>query len=110
MNNSIKEYIHNDCVLQGLPDDFPHKPPKGYRYATLQFKSNVISIWTVHRHGFVYNGHTESYCIWGFYNTKTKQYYAPINSSKQGDEVRIEDTTPYSAMQLNLNPLEQAFV
>ena len=109
-NNSTKEPVHKDCVLQGLPDDFPHKPPKGYRYATLQFKSNVISIWTVHQHGFVYNGHTESYCIWGFYNTKTKSYHAPINSSKQGDQVELKNTTPYSAMQLNLNPLMQCLM
>ena len=108
--NSVKELVHKDFVLQELPDDFPHKPPKGYRYTTLQFKSNVISIWTVHRHGFVYNGHTESYCIWGFYNTKTKQYYAPINSSKQGDQVELKNTTPYSAMQLNLNPLMQCLM
>ena len=108
MNNSIKESIHNDCVLQGLPDDFPHKPPKGYRYATLQFKRNVVSIWTVHQHGFVYNGHTECYCIWGFYNTKEQQYYAPINSSKIGNKVDVNDTTPYTAMPLNLNPLEYA--
>ena len=110
MNNSIKEYIHNDCVLQGLPDDFPHKPPKGYRYATLQFKRNVVSIWTVHQHGFVYNGHTESYCIWGFYNTKEQQYYAPINSSKIGNQVDINNTTPYTAMPLNLNPLMQCLM
>jgi len=110
MNNSIKEYIHNDCVLQGLPDDFPHKPPKGYRYATLQFKRNVISIWTVHQHGFVYNGHTESYCIWGFWCSKTGEYYAPINSTKQGSKVDVNQTTPYSAMQLNLNPLMQCLM
>ena len=110
MNNSIKEHIHNDCVLQGLPNDFPHRPPKGYRYATLQFKRHVVSIWTVHQHGFVYNGHTECYCIWGFYNTKEQQYYAPINSSKIGKEVSIEDTTPYTSMPLNLNPLMQCLM
>ena len=109
-NNSIKEYIQNDCVLQGLPDDFPHKPPKGYRYATLQFKRNVVSIWTVHQHGFVYNGHTESYCIWGFYNTKEQQYYAPINSSKIGNQVDVNDTTPYTSMSLNFNPLMQCLM
>ena len=110
MNNSIKESIHNDCVLQGLPNDFPHKPPKGYRYETLQFKRNVVSIWTVHQHGFVYNGHTESYCIWGFYNTKEQQYYAPINSTKQGNQVDVNDTTPYTSMPLNLNPLMQCLM
>ena len=108
--NSTKESIHKDCVLEGLPNDFPHKPPKGYKYATLQFKRNVVSIWTVHQHGFVYNGHTESYCIWGFYNTKEQRYYAPINSKTIGKEVRIEDTTPYTSMPLNLNPLMQCLM
>ena len=107
-NNSIEEHIHNDYVLPELPDDFPHKPPKGYRYATLQFKRNVVSIWTVHQHGFVYNDYTECYCIWGFYNTKEQQYYAPINSSKIGNKVNVNDTTPYTSMPLNLNPLEYA--
>jgi len=93
-----------------LPHDFPHKAPKGYRYETLQFKRNVVSIWTVHQHGFVYNGHNECHCIWGFYNTKERQYYAPINSTKQGDQVDINSTTPYTAMPLNLNPLEAAFL
>ena len=106
----MKEFIHHDCVSQGLPDDFPHKPPKGYRYATLQFKRNVVSIWTVHQHGFVYNDHTVSYCIWGFYNTKEHQYYAPINSSKIGNQVDINNTTPYTSMPLNLNPLEKCLI
>ena len=105
MKDSIKVSVHNDCVLEGLPDDFPHQPPKGYYYRTLQFKRHVISIWTVHQHGFTYNGHGESVCIWGFYDTKTNTYYAPITSSKQGDQVDVNNTTPYSAMQLNLNPL-----
>ena len=89
-----------------LPDDFPHEPPKGYKYRTLQFKRNVISIWTVHQRGFTYNGNSESACIWGFYNTKEQQYYAPINSTKQGSQVDLNNTTPYTSMPLNLNPLE----
>ncbi len=93
-----------------LPQNFPHDPPKGYRYEVMQSKRNVISIWSVFERGFTYNDHNESYCIWGFYNTKTDTYYAPINSKKVGKDVRIEDTTPYTAMQLNLNPLELAFL
>ena len=91
-----------------LPHDFPHQPPKGYRYDVLPHKSNVISVWTVHLNGFVFNDHNPHYCIWGFYDIKRKCYYAPINSTKQGDQVDIKNTTPYSAMQLNLNPLEYA--
>ena len=93
-----------------LPESFPHQAPDGYEYRTIQFKRSVISIWIVHQRGFIYNDHRECYCIWGFYDTKTGLYYAPINSSKQGSQVDIKSTTPYSAMQLNLNPLEAAFV
>jgi hypothetical protein len=109
IKNSMKESVQPDYESFELYD-FPHKPPKGYRYATLQFKRDVVSIWTVHQHGFVYNGHTESYCIWGFYNTKEQQYYAPINSSKIGNKVDVNDTTPYTAMPLNLNPLMQCLM
>ena len=93
-----------------LPDDFPHIAPEGYRYEVMQSKRNVISIWTVYQRGFTYNGNSESYCIWGFYDTKTKSYHAPVNSKKVGDVVDVKDTTPYTAMPLNLNPLEAAFV
>ena len=93
-----------------LPNDFPHTAPQGYRYEVIQSKTNVISIWTVFERGFTYNDHNESHCIWGFYNTKTGNYHAPINSKKMGDVVKLEHTSPYSAMQLNLKGLEQFFV
>ena len=90
-----------------LPDDFPHQPPAGYRYEAIRKNASTMSIWTVCNPGFVYNDGNDVRCIWGFYNTKTKTYYAPINSTKQGDLVNVNDTTPYTAMQLNLNGLEQ---
>lgn len=93
-----------------LPDLFPHEPPTGYRYETVQFKSNVVAIWTVCNPGFSYNGGDDIRCIWGFYNTKKRQYHSPINSKKVGDLVDIHNTTPYSAMKLNLNPLMQCLM
>ena len=90
-----------------LPDDFPHQPPAGYRYEAIRKNASTMSIWTVCNPGFVYNDGNDVRCIWGFYNTKTKTYYAPINSTKQGDLVNVNDTTPYTAMQLNLNGLQQ---
>ena len=93
-----------------LPNDFPHTAPQGYRYEAIQSKTNVISIWTVFERGFTYNDHNECHCIWGFYNTKKQQYHAPINSKKIGEVVDVKNTSPYTAMQLNLNPLELAFV
>ena len=102
--------ISERLVNHELPSSFIHHPPEGYYYRTLQFKRHVISIWTVHQRGFLYNSHGESCCIWGFYNTKTDTYYAPINSIKQGEQVDVNNTTPYSAMQLKLNPLEQCLM
>ena len=93
-----------------LPKDFPHQPPEGYEYRVLRKNASLLSIFTVYQRGFTYNGNSESYCIWGFYNTKKQEYYAPINSTKCGDKVDINSTTPYTAMQLNLNPLELAFL
>ena len=90
-----------------LPDDFPHQPPAGYRYEAIRKNASTMSIWTVCNPGFVYNDGNDVRCIWGFYNTKTKTYYAPINSTKQGDLVNVNDTTPYTAMQLRFNGLEQ---
>ena len=90
-----------------LPDDFPHQPPEGYRYEAIRKNASTMSIWTVCNPGFIYNDGNDVRCIWGFYNTKKREYYAPVNSTKQGDLVNVNDTTPYSAMQLNLNGLEQ---
>lgn len=89
-----------------LPKDFPHIAPENYHYESVCIKRNVIAIWIVYRPGFVYNDHHPTYSIWGFYNTKTGEYSEPISATKQGDTVDIKDTTPYSSMQLNLNPLE----
>jgi hypothetical protein len=89
--------------------EFPHKAPKGYSYEFESFKRNLIAIWICNHGEFSYTDKTPK-SIWGFYDTKSKSYYAPINSSKQGDKVDIKSTTPYSAMQLNLNPLEAAFI
>ena len=84
---------------------FPHEEPEGYSYETKQFKSNVVSIWLHHHYEYVYSSELVS-TIWGFYNTKTKCYYAPIHSTKHGNKVEVSQTTPYSAMPRTLNPLE----
>ena len=89
-----------------LPFDFPHKPPSGYYYECETFKRNVIRIWIYNTAIFTYTSNPVC-SIWGFYNTQQKTYSAPINSSKCGDTVNIKDTTPYSAMQINFNPLEK---
>ena len=90
-----------------LPTDFNHEPPEGYRYEAVYKNASTIAIWTVCNPGFIYNDGNDVRCIWGFYNVKKQQYHAPINSNKVGAVVDINDTTPYTAMQLNFNPLEQ---
>ena len=90
--------------------EFPHQPPKGMYYEQTEFKRNVIAIWIHYDHRFDYNLGDPVRCIWGFYNTKTKEYFAPVNSKTIGKRVNIENTTPYSAMQSKQTPLEAAYV
>ena len=93
-----------------LPPDFIHEAPPGFRYRTTKFRANVISIWCDHLNSYCFNGGDQVSTIWGFYNTKKRQYFAPINSRKIGDVVDINSTTPYTAMQLNLKGLECLWV
>ena len=93
-------------MIDEIPFDFPHQTPEGYKYKAIRKDSSTIAIWTIHNPGFVYNGGDDIYCIWGFYKPKKGEYYAPINSKKVGRKVDVNSTTPYTAMQLNLNPLE----
>ena len=90
-----------------LPIDFHHEPPAGYRYEVIRKNSNVVAIWTVCNPGFVYNDGNDVRCIWGFYNAKNNNTMPQSIPPKVGEPVDINDTTPYSAMQLNLNGLEQ---
>jgi hypothetical protein len=76
-----------------------HKAPEGYHYERTDFKTNVIAIWIHFDRKFDYNLGDECRCIWGFYNTKTKQFHAPKNSSTVGSVVDLNKTTAYSAMQ-----------
>jgi hypothetical protein len=90
--------------------NFPHFAPEGYSYEIRDYKRNVIAIWIRDHRKYVYNGGDPVYCIWGFFNSKTKSYHSPINSSKIGSIVDIKNTTPYSAMPISQTPLTAAFV
>ena len=59
---------------------------------------------------FTYSDKINPSTIWGFVHKKTKEFYSPINHKKPGKLIKLEDTTPYSAMKLNLNPLEALFL
>ena len=91
------------------PPEFTHKAPENHSYEFSLFKRNVTAIWLRNHSVFIYTSDPVR-TIWGFYDGKKKCYYAPINATKQGDKVNIADTRPYTAMQLNLNPLEAAFL
>lgn len=86
--------------------DHFHHPPKGYSYEVQEHRRYVFSIWIVNHGEFSYTDKAPK-SIWGFYHTKKKEYYAPVTSLKHGDKVSFDDTTPYSAMKIHLNPLEQ---
>jgi len=90
-----------------LPYDFPHQPPENYSYEVESHKANILAIWLRHHYPYTYSSDVVR-TIWGFFNTRKGEYIAPINSKKPGKVVDINDTTPYTAMQLNLNPLEYA--
>lgn len=90
--------------------EFIHKPPKGYSYEIEPFKRNVVSIWIHNCYKFDYNLGSPVRSIWGFYNTKTRQFHAPVNSKTVGNVVEINRTTPYTAMQIRQTILEQCFV
>ena len=98
--------------------DFPHSPPDGYSYQVEKHNASTIAIWLLHHRRYVFCDDDQPVrTIWGFIKTKrgrkgsiTKTYHAPINSNKIGEEVDVRNTTPYTSMQLNLTPLEMAYV
>jgi len=89
--------------------EFPHTAPKGYSYEFEEFKRNVVGIWIHNHYRFDYNNGSPVRSIWGFWNTKTKSYHAPINAKTIGSVVDIRDTTAYSSMKPKLTPLEACF-
>ena len=83
--------------------EFPHVPPKGYSYEFDTPSRGVVRIWIVNHYQFNYTSEQVK-SVWGFYKPKTKKYHAPVNSKQVGNAVDIDNTTPYSAMQI-LKPL-----
>ena len=102
----MKEQILTDSVLSLIP----HQPPKEYSYEAIQFKRDIVAVFLLCHRRFIYNGGAATRTIWGFYNTKTRRFHAPINSKTVGEVVELSNTSPYTSMPLNLNPLEYAFL
>lgn len=82
-----------------LPSDFSHQPKQGFSYTVRQHQRNLLSIWLCHPDQYTYTTNPVV-TIWGFYNTKTKQYHAPINHKKHGKVIPYNKTTAYTAMPL----------
>lgn len=93
-----------------LPPSFFHSPPEGYYYDCEEFKRNVVSIWLCNTRKFVYNNGAPTRTIHSFYNTKTREYFSPINSKTIGACVNIKDTRNYTAMPIKQSPLDAFFV
>ena len=90
--------------------EMPIIPPKGYSYEYAEHNTRLIAIWLRHHKVYDYNLGKSVRSIWGFYSKKKKEYYAPLNSSKPGKTVKIEDTSSYTAMPISRTPLEKYFV
>lgn len=91
--------------------EFPHKPPtKEYSYEYEEFNTRMIRIWLCCSRRFDYNLGKPTKTVWGFYNSKKRVYYAPINAKTIGKEVNIEDTRNYTAMPIKQTSLEACFV
>ena len=73
-------------------------------------ESTPVRIRTLHNGSFFNYTSDPVRTIWGFYRGDKKTYHAPINSNKIGEVVDLNQTRSYTAMQLNLNPLEAAFL
>ena len=89
--------------------EFPHKAPEGYSYEFEEFKRGVIAIWLYCHRKFDYNNGAPTRTIWGFYKSKTREYFAPVNSKTIGACVNIKNTRNYTAMPIKQTPLEAAF-
>jgi hypothetical protein len=88
----------------------PYSPPEGYYYECEDFKRNVVSIWLCNTRKFDYNNGSPTRTIHSFYNTKTREYFAPINSKTIGVCVDINDTRPWTSMPIKYQGVEQFFV
>lgn len=90
--------------------EFPHQPPTGYSYEFEEFKRGVIAIWLHCNRKFDYNNGATTRTIWGFYKSKTREYFAPINSKTIGARVDISETRNYTSMPIKYQGVEKFFV
>jgi hypothetical protein len=90
--------------------DFPHSPPDGYSYEFEKYNTRLVRIMLRCHREFDYNNGKPTKTVWGFYSPKKREYYSPINATKVGEKVKLSSTRNYTAMPINLKPLEEFFV
>jgi hypothetical protein len=90
--------------------EFSHKPPQDYSYEFELWNASTIRIMLRCHRKFDYNLGASTQTVWGFYKPKKRTYYAPVNAKTIGEQVNIENTTPYTAMQVKRTALEECFV
>ena len=95
-------------MIQEVP--FNLTPPDGCSYSFEEYKPGVVSIWLNNPRKFDYNMGKPTRTKWGFYKSKTRKYYAPVNSKTIGKEVDFKNTRNYTAMQIKPSPLDAFFV
>lgn len=78
-----------------------HEPPKNYKYSIVEIRKNMYRIEIMYQGKMSYNSGKECKSVWGFYNSKCNEFYAPIHYNKIGKRVNFNETTCYSAMQIN---------
>jgi hypothetical protein len=89
---------------------FTHVAPKGYFYSYDEYKAGVIRIWLNNTRQFDYNLGKPTKTVWGFYSSKKKKYFAPVNSSTVGKEVQFENTRSWTSMPIKSSPLDAFFL
>ena len=96
--------------MKNLDIPFDHIAPEQYFYSFEEYKSGVIRIWLNCTRKFDYNNGKPTRSVWGFYSSKKRKYFSPINNITIGKEVRYEDTRNYTAMPIHQTILEKCFV
>lgn len=97
-------------MIVELPKSFPHSPPKGYFFEAEEFKKNILRIWLCNTRKFIYNNGAQTRTIHSFYNSKTEEYFSPINSKTIGDCVDIKDTRAWTSMPIKYQGIESFFL
>jgi len=91
--------------LTSILSEFPFKAPDDHWYEVEEFKRNTLAVWLCNNKFWLFKNERGHRTIHSFYDTKKKQWLAPINAKKPGKPVKVEDMRPWTSMPINRNPL-----